>query len=85
MSSSSKPAQAETRFIEGDKVVLARGPYTGTPGVFLHSIADTKWADIVWRNGGCLDSSTGVARPRRYRSGKAVTCGQIRARALHNQ
>lgn len=51
MSSSIKSPQAETRFIEGDRVVLARGPYTGTPGVFLHSKADIKWADIIWRNG----------------------------------
>lgn len=51
MSSSSKSPQAEARFIEGDKVVLARGPYTGTPGVFLRSRADIKWADIIWRNG----------------------------------
>ena len=38
-------------FVEGDEVVLARGPYIGTPGVFLRSRADIKWADISERNG----------------------------------
>jgi hypothetical protein len=35
-----------TGFQEGEAVVLARGSYQGTPGVFLHLNADPKWADI---------------------------------------
>ncbi len=38
-------------FREGDEVVLARGTYQGTPGVFLHLNKDVKWADITERNG----------------------------------
>jgi hypothetical protein len=38
-------------FREGDEVVLARGSYQGTPGVFLHLNDDPKWADIKERNG----------------------------------
>lgn len=45
----SRPTDAV--FSEGDEIVLARGPYVGTPGVFLRSRADTKWADITERNG----------------------------------
>jgi hypothetical protein len=41
----------DTVFNEGDNVVLARGPYVGTPGVFLRSRADIKWADVIERNG----------------------------------
>lgn len=41
----------DAEFSEGDEVVLARGPYTGTPGVFLRSRRDIKWADITERNG----------------------------------
>ena len=37
--------------LEGDEVVLARGPNEGTPGVFLRSRADIKWGDITERNG----------------------------------
>lgn len=48
-SSGIEPAGAV--FVEGDEVVLARGPYTGTPGVFLRCRADAKWADITERNG----------------------------------
>ena len=38
-------------FREGDEVVLARGPYVGTPGVFLRSREDIKWADVIERSG----------------------------------
>jgi hypothetical protein len=38
-------------FREGDRVVMARGTYQGTPGVFLHLKADAKWADITEPNG----------------------------------
>jgi hypothetical protein len=33
-------------FQEGEAVVLARGTYQGTTGVFLHLRNDPKWADI---------------------------------------
>ena len=39
-------------FREGDEVVLAKGSYQGTLGVFLHVKEDTNWADIRERNGG---------------------------------
>jgi len=45
------PAPAGTVFSEGDEVVLAMGTYTGTPGTFLRSRPDSKWADITERNG----------------------------------
>jgi len=38
-------------FREGDEVVLARGSYQGTLGVFLHLKKDSNWADIRERNG----------------------------------
>ena len=38
-------------FREGDEVVLAKGSYQGTLGVFLHVKEDTNWADIRERNG----------------------------------
>jgi hypothetical protein len=38
-------------FHEGDEVVLARGSYQGTPGVFLHLREDANWADITERDG----------------------------------
>jgi hypothetical protein len=38
-------------FHEGDEVVLARGSYQGTPGVFLHLNEDPKWAAIREPNG----------------------------------
>jgi hypothetical protein len=43
--------QSRTPFLEGDNVVLKRGTYQGTPGVFLRLRADPKWADITERNG----------------------------------
>ena len=33
-------------FQAGDNVVLAEGPYQGTPGVFLHLTKDVNWAEI---------------------------------------
>jgi hypothetical protein len=33
-------------FREGEAIVLARGPYQGTPGVFLRLREDPKWADV---------------------------------------
>ena len=37
-------------FKAGDDVVLAGGPYQGTPGVFLHLTNDVSWAEIEERN-----------------------------------
>ena len=53
---SSRLAQPQVRavnpeFREGDEVVLARGSYQGTPGVFLHLREDVNWADIAERDG----------------------------------
>jgi hypothetical protein len=38
-------------FREGDEVVLAKGTYEGTPGVFLRLREDVNWADITEHNG----------------------------------
>ncbi len=38
-------------FREGDEVVLDRGTYQGTLGVFVRLREDVKWADIKERNG----------------------------------
>lgn len=38
-------------FREGDEVVLAKGSYQGTLGVFLRLKEDTSWADIRERDG----------------------------------
>jgi hypothetical protein len=38
-------------FREGDEVVLAKGSYQGTLGIFLHMKEDANWADIRERNG----------------------------------
>ena len=43
--------QARTPFREGDKVVLLKGTYQGTPGVFLRLRADPRWADITEHDG----------------------------------
>jgi hypothetical protein len=43
--------QHQATFSEGDEVVLARGTYQGTLGVFLRLRADVRWADITERNG----------------------------------
>lgn len=37
-------------FRAGDQVVLAEGPYEGTPGVFVTLREDPNWADIEERN-----------------------------------
>ena len=39
-------------FQEGETVVLARGTYQGTQGVFLHLREDPAWADIQESGGG---------------------------------
>ena len=39
-------------FREGDEVVLAKGSYQCTLGIFLQLKEDTNWADIRERNGG---------------------------------
>ena len=38
-------------FRAGDGVILVRGGYTGTPGVFLNLREDPNWADITESNG----------------------------------
>ena len=38
-------------FREGDHVVLMKGSYEGTPGVFLRHRSDPNWADIREWNG----------------------------------
>jgi hypothetical protein len=38
-------------FHKGEAVVLARGSYQGTPGIFLQLRADPAWADIQETNG----------------------------------
>ena len=40
-----------TVFREGDEVVLGRGTYQGTLGVFVGFKTDVNWADITERNG----------------------------------
>jgi hypothetical protein len=42
---------AGTVFHEGDEVVLGRGTYQGTLGVFVRFKTDVTWADIAERNG----------------------------------
>jgi hypothetical protein len=44
-----KPTPNE--FHEGDPVVLARGTYQGTTGVFLRVRQDVNWADITLTDG----------------------------------
>jgi hypothetical protein len=39
------------KFREGDQVVLARGSYQGSFGVFLRLREDARWADIAEGNG----------------------------------
>jgi hypothetical protein len=38
-------------FHQGDEVVLVRGSYQGTPGIFFRLKADPTWADVTERNG----------------------------------
>jgi hypothetical protein len=45
------PKPVGSVFREGDEVVLAKGTYQGTPGVFLQLREDVNWADIMERNG----------------------------------
>ena len=42
---------AGTVFREGDEVVLGKGTYEGTLGVFVRLKTDVNWADITERNG----------------------------------
>jgi hypothetical protein len=42
---------AALTFREGDEVVLAKGSYEGTLGIFLRLKEDVNWADITERNG----------------------------------
>lgn len=37
---------AACRFKKGDPVIMVKGSYEGTPGVFLNLRSDPKWADI---------------------------------------
>ena len=41
----------DTAFREGEEVVLAKGSYQGTLGVFVGLKKDVNWADIKERNG----------------------------------
>lgn len=41
----------DTAFHEGEEVVLAKGTYQGTPGVFRRLRKDVNWADITERDG----------------------------------
>lgn len=43
--------QSQTGFLEGENVVLTRGTYQGTPGVFLRLRADPRWADVTEGDG----------------------------------
>ena len=43
--------RVETVFHEGDGVVLARGTYQGTLGVFDRLKVDVNWAEIIERDG----------------------------------
>jgi hypothetical protein len=38
-------------FHQGDEVVLVRGSYQGTTGIFFRLKADPAWADVTERNG----------------------------------
>jgi hypothetical protein len=42
-------------FQEGEPVILARGTYQGTAGVFLRLRSDTSWADVE-ESGGAIRS-----------------------------
>ena len=65
----------EKEFIEGDEVVLARGSYQGTLGVFVKFREDAHWADVMERSGQMrshpvewlahsTDATPGFATPR---------------------
>jgi hypothetical protein len=40
-----------TAFRQGDEVVLVRGSYQGTLGIFFRLKPDPTWADVTERNG----------------------------------
>ena len=40
-----------TTFRKDDPVVLAEGPYQGSPGLFLRLTEDVNWAEITEHNG----------------------------------
>ena len=42
---------SDALFHGGDEVVLAKGTYQGTPGVFCRLKEDVKWADITETDG----------------------------------
>jgi hypothetical protein len=44
-------SNVDTLFREGDEVVLAKGTYQGTSGIFVRLRKDVNWADITERNG----------------------------------
>jgi hypothetical protein len=46
-----KTNSTRTEFQQGDEVVLVRGSYQGTPGIFFRLKADPAWADIAERDG----------------------------------
>ena len=54
-------------FREGDEVVLARGTYPGTSGVFLRLRPDVNWADITERSGAIRSHPGAMAGPLRER------------------
>ena len=41
---------AKIDFRSGDRIVLAEGPYQGTPGVFVAFRDDVNWAEIRERH-----------------------------------
>lgn len=43
-------APTKIEFRAGDRVVLAEGPYRGTPGVFVALRNDVNWAEIRERH-----------------------------------
>ncbi len=44
-------AATSTEFKAGDNVILAGGPYQGTPGIFVSLMpVDAQWAEIKERN-----------------------------------
>lgn len=38
-------------FVAGEEVILAKGSYQGTQGIFVELKDDPNWADILERNG----------------------------------
>ena len=62
-------------FREGEEVVLDRGTYQCTPGVFLRPRKGVKWADIPERDGSLWCHPGGMANPlpERGPDGREVT------------